>query len=472
MRVRCSALAAIAAFAAFAPAFAENTTCPSAERDNNAPVPFSGLVASSDPPTIVASSGISADLIAKVSEGHQVTINFTGGASPVYAFLIELGGEDAAYASMETSFQSMTGSEADGTSVFNRFVNDWKVATEGFQYKGNGGYACACSQKKETAAGLYYAAGPDDTNERLGASAIHEMAHAVQMMKGDQPPVWLVEGGAVHLDCLLNQKLSFSSVSYREMMTSRGGMFSDGIIDGFMAYYASPHGQSTGLKGGETWCDPGPCGGADTVATINAGATAPHGGQYNAQLLFYHVGAVATAWAIHNANKTTATFWQSSSEGFWNAITPWDGYDGRDGYAGDCPEDKGWKKAFTSFSGHDDMDAFYAEFNAWARTATESDVLAILEPEDDVETMIADVFDPCDAVSGTAHDPCGASSAAAPACADGGLTPTAAEGDAATNDAEGDAATNDGTAAEASSAAGIALGALGTVLAGVATLTA
>ena len=118
------------------------------------------------------------------------------------------------------------------------------------------------------------------------------------------------------------------------------------------------------------------------------------------------------------------------------------------------------------------MDAFYAEFNAWARTATESDVLAILEPEDDVETMIADVFDPCDAVSGTAHDPCGASSAAAPACADGGLTPTAAEGDAATNDAEGDAATNDGTAAEASSAAGIALGALGTVLAGVATLTA
>jgi hypothetical protein len=89
MRIRRSALAlaAVAAFAAFARATAESTTCPSS-RDNNPPQPFSGLAASSDPPTIVASSGISADLIAKVTEGHQVTINFTGGASPVYAFLM------------------------------------------------------------------------------------------------------------------------------------------------------------------------------------------------------------------------------------------------------------------------------------------------------------------------------------------------------------------------------------------------
>ena len=463
MRVRCSALAAIAAFAAFAPAFAENITCPSAERDNNAPVPFSGLVASSDPPTIVASSGISADLIAKVSEGHQVTINFTGGASPVYAFLIELGGEDAAYASMETSFQSMTGSEADGTSVFNRFVNDWKVATEGFQYKGNGGYACACSQKKETAAGLYYAAGPDDTNERLGASAIHEMAHAVQMMKGDQPPVWLVEGGAVHLDCLLNKKLSSSSDSYSRMMTSKGGMFSNGIIEGFLAYYASPHGQSTGLKGGETWCDSEtPCGTADTVATINAGAALIFGMQVNAQLLFYHVGAIATAWAIHNANKTSATLWQSSSEGFWNAITPWDGYGGN-GWPSDCPEDKGWKKAFTSFSGHDDMDAFYSAFHAWATTATKSDVLAILEPDEDVEVMYSGVFNPQCAMSGTAHDPCGAEVAA-----------VESEGECWTADpsAASTVTSGDGTASESSAAARIVrFWTLGTVLAAAATLT-
>jgi hypothetical protein len=42
---------------------------------------------------MVASSGISADVIATLNEGHQVTINFTGGASPTYAFVVELDGE-------------------------------------------------------------------------------------------------------------------------------------------------------------------------------------------------------------------------------------------------------------------------------------------------------------------------------------------------------------------------------------------
>jgi hypothetical protein len=469
MRIRRSALAlaAVAAFAAFARATAENTTCPSG-RDNNPPQPFSGMAASSDPPTIVASSGISADLIAKVTEGHQVTINFTGGASPVYAYLIELGGDDAAYASMETSFQSMVGSEATGTLLFNNFVGQWKVATEGFQYKGLGGIACSCLQRKETSAGLYYAPGPDDTNSRIGASAIHEMAHAVQMMKGDQPPVWLIEGGAVHLDCLLNKKLSWSSATYSQMVKSRGGMFSSGLIDGFLAYYASPHGQSHGLKDGEVFND-------TTVATINVGATAPHDGQFNAHLLFYHVGAIATAWAIHNANSTTATFWQSETEGFWNAITPWDGYDYEVGYPGDCPEDKGWKKAFLSFSGHDDMDAFYAEFHAWATTATEGDVLAILEPDDDVEVMIAGVFDPQCAMSGTKHDPCGApTDAAAVADANACWTADASASTAspAASDAASDAASTDEFANQTSSAVGIALGTLGTVLAAAATLGA
>ena len=467
MRVRryALALAAVAAFAAFAPATAENTTCPSSSRDNNPPQPFSGLAASSDPPTIVASSGISADLIAMVTEGHQVTINFTGGASPAYAFLIELGGDDAAYASMETSFQSMLGSAATGTAYFNNFVGQWKVATEGSQYKGLGGIACNCSQRKETAAGLYYTPGPDDTNARIGTSAIHEMAHVVQMMKGDQPPIWLVEGGANQLDCLLNKKLSWSSATYSQMVKSRGGIFSSGLIDGFLAYYASPHGQSTGLKGGEYWTD-------DTVATINAGATLIHGMQVNAQLLFYHVGAIATAWAIHNANKTSAIFWQSSTEGFWNAITPWDGYDYDVGYASSCPEDKGWKKAFTSFSGHDDMDAFYAEFHAWATTATESDVLAILEPDDDVEAMTSGVFDPQCAMSGTAHDPCGAPTDAA-AVADANACWTAdASAASAASTAASDAASTDEFANQTSSAAGIALGTLGTVLAAAATLGA
>ena len=39
------------------------------------------------------------------------------------------------------------------------------------------------------------------------------------------------------------------------------------------------------------------------------------------------------------------------------------------------------------------MNAFYAEFDTWARTATEADVLAILESDTNVETMTATKFD-------------------------------------------------------------------------------
>ena len=45
-------------------------------------------------------------------------------------------------------------------------------------------------------------------------------------------------------------------------------------------------------------------------------------------------------------------------------------------------------------------------------TATKSDVLAILEPDEDVEVMLSGVFNPQCAMSGTAHDPCGAEVAA------------------------------------------------------------
>ena len=274
------------------------------------------------------------------------------------------------------------------------------MAAEGFQYKGRGASGCACSQNTETASALYYSFGPDDDDTRIGASAIHEMAHAVQLMKGDQPPVWLVEGGAVHLDCLLNKKLSSSSDSYSRMMTSKGGMFSNGIIEAIPGVLRLPTRPVHRSEGGNLVRH-------RSVrhrrhARRSTRARAIHGMQVNAQLLFYHVGAIATAWAIHNANKTSATFWQSSSEGFWNAITPWDGYGGN-GWPSDCPEDKGWKKAFTSFSGHDDMDAFYSAFHAWATTATKSDVLAILEPDEDVEVMLSGVFNPQCAMSGTAR---------------------------------------------------------------------
>ena len=64
-------LALFAAIVAFQPVAAqEDTTCPS-RRDCNTPLPFSELQSTTDLPTIVASSGITDDVKAKVNNGHQ-----------------------------------------------------------------------------------------------------------------------------------------------------------------------------------------------------------------------------------------------------------------------------------------------------------------------------------------------------------------------------------------------------------------
>ena len=55
-----------------------------------------------------------------------------------------------------------------------------------------------------------------------------------------------------------------------------------------------------------------------------------------------------------------------------------------DGFRLDCLADEGRKKAFAEFTGHADITAFYDEFDAWAKTASEDDVVAILESDADV----------------------------------------------------------------------------------------
>ena len=139
------------------------------------------------------------------------------------------------------------------------------------------------------------------------------------------------------------------------------------------------------------------------MAVITAGADAE-----NAQYMWYDVGAVAIAWAINKSGKTSAQFWQAKgSDGFWNAISPWDGYDYVAHLPKDCPEDAGWKGAFLNFTGtYTTMTAFYAAFDAWAVTATQADVLAILESDADIRAMTATAFDASQGVDGTAHDPC------------------------------------------------------------------
>ena len=78
------------------------TRCGIANRGCNAPEQFSGMKKSKTLPTIVASTGITQDFKDKLNEGHQVLINFAGGASPTFAYILEGGGADAAYADFKT----------------------------------------------------------------------------------------------------------------------------------------------------------------------------------------------------------------------------------------------------------------------------------------------------------------------------------------------------------------------------------
>ena len=48
---------------------------------------------------------------------------------------------------------------------------------------------------------------------------------------------------------------------------------------------------------------------------------------------------------------------------------------------------------FANFTGHASVDAFYAEFDAWAVSATETSVLAVLESNENIETQIAVTID-------------------------------------------------------------------------------
>ena len=41
----------------------------------------------------------------------------------------------------------------------------------------------------------------------MAQRAVREYTHAVQTMYGDQPPRWLIKGGAVHVECLLSHKI-------------------------------------------------------------------------------------------------------------------------------------------------------------------------------------------------------------------------------------------------------------------------
>jgi hypothetical protein len=200
----------------------------------------------------------------------------------------------------------------------------------------------------------------------------------------------LMEGGAVHMQALVSHKFPVSSImghtvdSYNSTYEFLGGRQSS-IIDHTIRYYASTIGKTHGLKAGEDRCCGDSCGAGLTAAQLTEGGYADYGGA-----LYYDTGAVAVAWAIKRSGKTSAQFWTSPEEGkgFWNAITVSSEWDYLTGHASQVKEGAGWKKAFTAFTGDANMAAFYAAFDAWAATATKTDMLAVLETDAAIQSQM------------------------------------------------------------------------------------
>ena len=357
-------------------------TCPSNPRECNAPQPYSSLNSSTSLPTIVASSGFDADIRAKIDLGHQAVIDFIGGVAPVTAFLFEPNGAASAYADVESPMcdEFLAGEYCP----FDQLVTQ-AGSGEGFTFRGAGGTTCCNSQTQITSVGLYYSNRDIDSAEAMAQIAVHEYTHAVQGKYGDMMPQWLMEGGAVQMECLLAHKMP-NAHGYAQCMREGNGM--GGRISNTRTYYASAYGRVNGLAKGEDRCCDDACGTGDTSTVLEAGGT-------DEAHLYYDTGAVAIAWAINKAGKTSKQFWTSktSGVGFWGAVVPHAGYDYATGFPSDCPADEGWKKAFAEFTGHADITAFYDEFDAWAKTASEDDVVAILESDADVEAQASSTFD-------------------------------------------------------------------------------
>ena len=332
------------------------------------PLFYSSPNASNSLPTIVASSGFSADMKAKADLGHQAVIDFIGGVAPVTAFLFEPNGAASVYADMESPM--CDDFLAGDYCPFDRLVSD-ATSGGGSYMRGNSPKTCCNSHVHLAHVGLYYLTTASDTSAFVAERAVHEYTHAVQGKYSDMTPQWLMEGGAVQMECLLAHKMP-NPTGYADCMKYGGGR--GGVIPNTRAYYASAYGRVNGLAKGEDRCCDGTCGTGDTDATFTAGGTS---GSY----LYYDAGAVAIAWAINKAGVTSGSSGRARpGRRLLGAIVPCAGYDYATAFSSDCPVDAGWKKAFASFTGHADITAFYTEFDAWAKTATENDILAFRDP--------------------------------------------------------------------------------------------
>lgn len=343
-------------------------------------------------PEYVKSTGFSTSWETAIKGSVDTVRNFLGSASGNKFFLYGPNEADANYAALTTAWCDYT--QPDAATRQSNCGTYEKDAAKNFQnpaYMVSGRTnACTCNDYTVEVAPVLFRPSPTDTASTLWELTSHEYTHAVQKAFGGPMPGWLMEGGAVHMQCMMGaiRPLEHGGpVAYSECFKTGGGR-SPGIIPNVRAMYSRSDAVNwLTLYGADRAC------GTEAVATYEQNNPLPTDDAFRyGDYIYYDTGALAVAYAIHKSNKTSSDFWRSCS-GFWHAHQPYGNIDYSTGWESDVPEGQGWRKALADFTGFATAAEFYANFESFVRPSggvvSEAAVLAILESDASIASQAA-----------------------------------------------------------------------------------
>ena len=324
-----------------------------------------------------------------VKSGINLAKNFLGTAYPVRIYLLAPNKAITEYSGFSSDWCTFSGLSSNN-------CGDSQISTAqngGGQYFASGIDSCESCGNTNSGAGLFILPRDQDMKSNLAYRGIHEYTHTVQKVFGDTIPTWLMEGGAVYMECVMAQQVDNNTFSQCFKTGGGGG----GVINNVRTLYGD-NSKTTWLKtyGTDSCCDKYCPSGIHTDEPLS---------DTNKRSVYYDVGAMAVAFAINKANayhqndggRTSKDFWQSKVKGFWHAIIPYGDIDLTNGYPSSVPEGKGWKAALTTFTGYKTVDEFYDAFEAFVMpngvVASEDVLLSILESDSEVYTMSQQIVD-------------------------------------------------------------------------------
>eukprot|EP00939_MAST-03C_sp_MAST-3C-sp1_P004331 g4331.t1 len=327
------------------------------KRGCNAPLAYSNIGldiedVGTNPLEVYTSSNHNATIKAAIEFGSNLVRNFLGTSANARVYYLAPGGSNSDYDFLDSDFCTWAGrSSGCADSQINA------AKSGGGEYYVSTFDECLCSYYSNSGSPVWMLPSTTDDVTNVRYRAVHEYVHAVQATFGGPLPTWLIEGGAVFMECVMASEVEGTTFSNCFRYGGGGG----GILQSIYSLY---NGDSS-TTWFTTYAEDRACG---------SGAVPPNGSPTNERAVYYDLGAYAIAFAIHKANASHASdggrtfldFWRSNTtnRGLWHNIEPYGGIDSMNGWASDVPDTAGWKAALLSFTGMSSYAEFCAAFEA------------------------------------------------------------------------------------------------------------